>query len=375
MSSNNNSKVISDAAPHTIKKFEIIEEYIKSWAQKLMQFEECHGLIFIDCMCNSGVYTNDSGTKIFGTPVRVANVLLEVANKYTDKTVELIFNDINVDKIEELKKHLPNNERNFSIITSSRDCDDLLKTIGPQLERKDNTNKHFFLMYDPYDASIDWDALKPFLNNWGEVVINHMVSDSVRAVTQVKKDKAKKKYLKTYKLNDIDDLIPYGKDRSAYEARILEIISDSRNMKDRRYYVSSFPFFNTKNAIVYDLIHCTNNKKGFVLFKKTAWKAFEDHSSLKNTHGMDSQLKLDLDDYVITNNKNNNCFNLYDMAEYLQKIYNGRNEVLNEEVWSTLDEHPIYVADGFKSKIKNILKTEYKAEISQKTISFSRKDD
>ena len=43
--------VISKASPHTIKKFELIEEYIKSWAQKLLLTESCNGLIFIDCMC------------------------------------------------------------------------------------------------------------------------------------------------------------------------------------------------------------------------------------------------------------------------------------------------------------------------------------
>ena len=48
--------IISKASPHTIKKFELIEEYIKSWAQKLLLTESCNGLIFIDCMCNSGVH-------------------------------------------------------------------------------------------------------------------------------------------------------------------------------------------------------------------------------------------------------------------------------------------------------------------------------
>lgn len=39
--------VISKASPHTIKKFELIEEYIKSWAQKLLLTESCNGVIFI----------------------------------------------------------------------------------------------------------------------------------------------------------------------------------------------------------------------------------------------------------------------------------------------------------------------------------------
>ena len=104
--------VISKASPHTIKKFELIEEYIKSWAQKLMLQESCNGLIYIDCMCNSGIYTDDSGKTVEGSPGRVANVLLDVARTYTDKAVHPIFNDIDRVRGDELRKHLPQDERN-----------------------------------------------------------------------------------------------------------------------------------------------------------------------------------------------------------------------------------------------------------------------
>ena len=59
--SSKKKSVISQASPHTIKKFELIEEYIKSWAEKLLLTGSCNGLIFIDCMCNSGVYIDDAG--------------------------------------------------------------------------------------------------------------------------------------------------------------------------------------------------------------------------------------------------------------------------------------------------------------------------
>lgn len=42
--SGNSKGVISKASPHTIKKFELIEEYIKSWAPKLMLNDACNGL-------------------------------------------------------------------------------------------------------------------------------------------------------------------------------------------------------------------------------------------------------------------------------------------------------------------------------------------
>lgn len=126
MASNNNSKIISDAHPHTVKKFELIETYIKSWAQKLMLTDSCSGIVFIDCMCNSGVYQDDDKNIVNGTPIRVAEALLDVARTYPDKQVHLFFNDNNADKIEELKKHLPEEERNYKIVTTVRDGNELL---------------------------------------------------------------------------------------------------------------------------------------------------------------------------------------------------------------------------------------------------------
>lgn len=273
MSSSNNTKVISKASPHTIKKFELIETYIKSWAQILMLNSSSTGIIFIDCMCNSGVYRDDNGNIVYGTPIRVANALVDVSRTYVDKQVHLYFNDYNEKKIEELKKHLPQDERNFKIVTTIRDGNKLLKWIGPQLNR--NSHMHFFLLYDPYDASIDWEALLPFFRHWGEVLINHMISDTVRAVQRVKREEKKKKYEGTYQVDDIADLIPYGSDKAAYEKRLLKIIDSMKGSSKRQYYVAAFPFFNIKNALVYDLIHCTSHGAGFKLFKKTAWKTLD----------------------------------------------------------------------------------------------------
>ena len=87
MASRNNKELISKASPHTIKKFELIEEYIKAWAQKLMLNQYCNGLIYIDCMCNSGLYHDENGNLVEGSPIGVANVLWDVAGQYPQKQV------------------------------------------------------------------------------------------------------------------------------------------------------------------------------------------------------------------------------------------------------------------------------------------------
>lgn len=370
MASSNNDEIISKASPHTVKKFELIENYVKSWAQKLMLNNYCNGLIFIDCMCNSGVYHDDDGNEVLGTPIRVANVLRDVAGQYPRKQVYMYFNDMNPKKTDLLKSRLPKARNNFSVSVTTKDGNALLKEIGPQLNQ--NNHLHFFLLYDPYDASIDWTALAPFFRNWGEVLINHMISDPIRAISQVKSDKAKQKYMDTYLIDDVEKLIPFGSDKNAYEERLEKIIAVMKGSPSRKYYIAAFPFFNTRNSLLYDLVHCTSHEKGFKLFKTTAWKTFGDKSSLKNRHGNEGQLILDFTgNGIVTSEIDENCYNLNDIVFYLQQLFAGKQDVPLDDLWSVLDEHPVFPSDGYKPKIKSMLKNDYGAKISKSTITFS----
>ena len=357
MSSNKNS-IIQTVKPHSIKKFELIEMYIKSWAQKLMQNESCNGIIFIDCMCNSGVYFDEAGDLIEGTAVRVSNALLDVAKDYPAKVVNIYLNDINAARIEELKKHIPQDEGNYKVVTSTNDANELLKTIGPQLDGR--SHLHYFLLYDPYDASIDWKALLPFFRNWGEVMINHMVSDPIRAITSAKREVTKEKYANTY-LADFEKLLPYGTNRDALEARVEEIINAAKG--ERNYYVAAFPFYNGNNSLLYYLIHCTSNKVGFNLYKKCAWKVFDAQSSSKRTPEYGQLSFTDSGEIVMQVDKN--CFHLLDIAQYLFDKYKGMKEVPLESLWKDLEDHPIFPAGGFRPQIKHDLVATYGATISQ----------
>ncbi len=358
------------AHPHTIKKFDLIEKYIKSWAQKLMNTQSCNGIIFIDCMCNSGIYEDENGEEVHGTPIRVAEALAEVADTHPHKQVEIYLNDFSEDKINILKKYLPPRKSNFEIVTTVKDGNDLLKWIGPQLN--ENQHMNYFLLYDPYDASIDWSALNPFFRHWGEVLINHMISDSLRAIGQVKKEEKKAKYTTTYQVSFIEDIIPYGSDRKAYERRVYEIIDNMKGSADREYYVASFPFFNKKNALVYDLVHCTSHIAGFKLFKSTAWKIFDGQSSGKDRHGDQYQLTIDFENGGLTTSVDEYCYNLDDIADYVQSEFAGKNDVSWNEIWDLLDQHPLFPSDGYKKEIKHRLLSSPKVmqDKNKKTLSF-----
>lgn len=354
---------IDIAKPHTIKKFELIEEYVSAWAHKLLQYEGCSGIVFIDCMCNRGIYKNVSGDDVFGTPVRVARLLARTMLNYPQKTANLYFNDLEFEKIETLKGYLPSNTKNFIIHTSVMDGNELLKNFIID-------SKHpYLLVYDPYQAKIDWSAITPFLNEWGEVIINHMVSDTIRGIPKATKPDVKSKYEDTYQ-SDIDELVAIGNDRNAYEQKIIEIIT-KKTVHGRKLYLASFPFFNRTNGQVYSLLHCTSNINGFKLFKTTAWKTFDGKSSAKNTHGIENQLMINIDGgFETMTATDESCYNISDIAKYLCSLFKGQKDVSLDAVFSSLDEHPIFPSDGFRNEIKKELKTYCGALISKSTASF-----
>lgn len=371
MASSKRNDLVSVASPHSIKKFELISEYVKAWIQILMLNQKCRGIVYIDCMSNSGVYKNDEGEEIEGTPLLVSEIIADAMITYTSKQAYLYFNDLDSKKIDLLKTRIPKQTNNFHIYTEAMDANVLLRKIGTQFTTAFN-DMHFLLVYDPYDAHIEWDAMMPFLKNWGEIIINHMVSDPIRGAKTAKKQKVIEKYEETYQTT-IDELISFGSDRNAFETKIEQIIRDGSGRGEKRYYIASFPFFNSNNALVYNLIHCTGHYKGFELFKSTAWKTFGDKSSLKNTHNIEDQMRFTINDngeLVMGVQADESCYNLRDAAKYVQAHFAGKENVPNDDVWTYLGEHPVFPTRDYKNKIKDILKREFSMKASRSSMTF-----
>ena len=354
---------IKPIGKHSIYKFQLIQEYVSSWAEKLLNTKMCNEIVFIDCMCNCGEYIFE-GKTVYGTPVRVANLLSVVAKKYPDKKITLYFNDFSKEKVDYLTHFLPQNTENFTIYLSSIDGNILIKKLG----RRFKINTHYLLVYDPFEAKIDWDAIEPYINGWSEVILNHMVSDTRRAIRTVKREEAREKYEMTYQV-DIRELISLASDKNAYEQRILSIIENIRN-NPRPFYIASFPFFNSKNALEYNFIHCTSNKIGFRLFKTCAWKVFGGHSSNKNIYGKEDQYRFDFVDDASSFFEDSECYTVHNVVVYVYRNFKDANKVKLNNVWDFLYNHPIFPVDKFKNIIKNELKKEYGVKESKGFLIF-----
>ena len=375
MASSKKNEVISVAPPHSIKKFELISEYVKAWINILMLNKKCRGVVYIDCMSNSGVYKDENGDEIEGTPLRVSRIIAEAMTRYKEKQAYIYFNDLNKQKIELLETRLPKRTSNLHIYTESMDANELLRKVGEQFTSLFG-DMHFLLVYDPYDAHIDWEAMMPFLNNWGEIIINHMVSDTIRAAKMAKKAEVIEKYEETYRTT-IDELISFGSDRNAFEQKVEQIIFELSAREESRYYVAAFPFFNRNNSVVYNLIHCTRHKIGFDLFKSTAWKTFDDQSSGKRTRHINNDgyeqliMNFETGEVEYDHKEDDAHYTVRDIAMYLQRHFRGRPDVPKTEISEYLFEHPVFPVRDYSRKTYNALKKYYGAIVHRNTITFS----
>lgn len=364
---------ITVAKPHTIKKFELIEQYVDEWARKILGFNGkngyrgSEGIIYIDCMSNSGVYQDEDGNRVEGTALRVVKRLNSIITNYPNKKCVMFFNDRDSGRIkmleEEIEKYDP---KNVVINISKGDCNEFLKSFDFSAFKRYN----ILLVYDPYIANIDWSAISPFLNTWGEVIINHMVSDTARGASLAKKQEVIHRYEETYQ-KSIQDIISIGTDRKELDSIIVNLIKENIHDNSKNPYVASFPFFNRVNGLVYSLIHCSKNVAGTVLFKKIAWKTFGDKSSLKNTHGSQDQYLFNFDNSLeIGTPVDDYCYYISDIAKYIYDKYHVEKEVSLKIIYNDLAVHPIFPSEGYLNEIKRELKKSYGVSFTRETVRF-----
>lgn len=360
--------LLDEVSYHTIQKFDLIRDYVVGWSEKIMHFNpteyNCKGIIYIDCMCNCGEYINKkNGEIIDGTSLKVIEKLIIVAHQCVNKSIEIYFNDISAERVNYLKNRIEKRFKiptNMNIYYSSEDASRFLE----KFHRNTIKNKNTLLVYDPYEANIDWKAIDLFLNSWGEVIINHMISDAVRGVKQAKNPEKKKKYETTYQV-EFEKLLNANK--KDYELLVEKNIRNCIK-RDKEVFISSIPFYIKTNVQIYNLIHISYNIKGFNLFKTCAWKIANGQSSIKYQKKNLHQLTLDLgesfDDVSYEYN-----YTLQDIVFYIKRKYGTRGIVALNEVYKDLQHHPIFPCDGFKNDIKNMLKMNG-CEIKGKNIIF-----
>lgn len=368
------NSILDEISHHTEMKIELINKYVESWAYKILQYpgkkvnSKNEGLVFIDCMSNAGMYRR-KGTDylVEGTALRVIRTLGPIMEKNPNKKALLFFNDICSNKIEYLENCAKRiNYKNIEVNTSVLDKNVFLD----KFPIKKYTNYQILLIYDPYKTDIYWNGIAPFFNVWGEVIINHMLYDVTLGIKNVKNNQAIRRYEESYQMskNEIEEI---HKDREKLNSRIIQLIKEKR-LRKGEYYISYASFFNKTRGEVYRLIHCSPSLEGIKLYKKCAWKTFDDKSSEKGLNKADGQLQMDFENESIDYRETEeNCFTVLDIAKYICTKFKSRKKVEKKTVYADLDKHPVFPSEGYKRNIEKALKDMYGVKVTKTEFIFN----
>ena len=89
---------------------------------------------------------------------------------------------------------------------------------------------------------------------------------------------------------------------------------------------------------------------------------FGGKSSTKNVNTNYVQMELDFSnpgagETIVPTDET--CYTIRDIAKYLQNIFNGKQNVPLDELWKSLELHPVFPSEGFRNEITKELKRLY----------------
>lgn len=265
---------LTDKKEHTRHKIQYVREYVKQWL-----FVACNrendNINFIDCMSNAGIYLDGE----LCTAVEVLNIFCDFAKSNTEKQFNVLFNDIDTDKIRIAKQICdlvcPTLPKNVHTFFDAKDVNNYLSSIKSSYNIFDYPS--MTIMYvDPFDfRTVHIPTLKNYiLHSYCEVIFNLFTSDFVRNGTDAGITKSLG-----------------GNYTFADKQELWEFISRELTVGKMKYCLS-YPFRNRNNTELYQIMFITPSDKGLDKLKQAIWNTFNGQDYYRTVETSQAQLSL-----------------------------------------------------------------------------------
>lgn len=268
-------KHLTDKKPHTAHKIRYVKEYIKYWLFVACNYET-KDINFIDCMSNAGIYSDGD----YSTAIEVASEFMEFSKKYPSKHFNVLFNDNDENKIRIAKTlvghKFPKLPKNMHIMFDTLDVNRYLEIVKQKYGKIFIYPSLTVLFVDPFDfRTVHIPHLQKFIEEtYCEVFFNLITSDSTR--------------------NGIDDGIAKSlgeKIDYASKDELWSYIAKKLSVGKMKYCFS-YPFKNSKNVELYQILFLTPHDAGLRKLKNAIWKTFHGDECYSSYFSNDNQPSL-----------------------------------------------------------------------------------
>lgn len=267
---------LDEKKQQTTKKIRFVTSYVRKWLFVWMPQDWVTTVNFIDCMCNAGIYKDGD----LGTPTEALLLFCESAKDNPSKQFNLFVNDTNekrlkacVEVCEALEKENP--APNVTLYHACMDVNDFLETLESQGTVLNSKKGATLLFVDPYSAgTVSIPILQAFIKRYYcEVFFNWFSSDYTR-------NSEDERILSCFGGLEI----PKGKSAA-------ECVSDALRVGSIKH-VFNYPFRNSKNAELYQIMFATPKLRGLEKLKESLWDTFDGKEYHRNAEPQDGQGSL-----------------------------------------------------------------------------------
>ncbi|MFS1026833.1 hypothetical protein ACFC9R_16285 [Enterococcus casseliflavus] len=360
----------------TTIKIDFIEEYAKAWYNKVLSYkpkfgEPANGVVFIDCMSNSGVYQFNNSTYP-GTSQRIERIFTaQNGTRYSEKDFKIVVNDNCLKKINCQKctwEKLANKKPNVEKIDFHLDVENFLNGECLKiLEEAKRNNWYIILFYDPFNILINWDSLKPYLNYpKTDIILTHFWgNDTIRAIGQVTDDERKAKYEKAYGV-PYDILTQEFASKTQHEKTEYlrkQLVSMINKVTPKKKFIGYGPIFNSKNSVLYDIVSISTSQVSKILFKNTLYKRYKEDVSKDPRY---QQLDLfdtsnDITDYVEIRNSGTSEKDYFYSGKHYAKVIHSHfsGKYISKAEFDNFMKNHDYIPVDCKTEVKFYLEQLY----------------
>ena len=330
-------KSLDSKKEQTSYKIDFIAAYIEKWLFVTTNSPQFDKLVFIDCMCNAGVYADDD----FGTPIRVLRLFQEAAIQYPNKEFHLVFNDYDIKRIAicesiigEMRKEEVVTLNNLTTCLSCLDVNEFVSNTE-LFDKLIQKRTAAVLFVDPYDAvTVKTPVLKSFVTRYYcEVIYNFFSSDFIR-------NQDSERIIKY-----LTECFDVGEFSTIEEAEKLVLAKIKTGHISHSF---AYAFRNVKNAELYRIIYLTPHIRGLEKLKEALWDVFKGEPFHRNkTNTAQASLFEEADDKAMLLE-----FYAHTATELLLQHFSGKM-VTYSEIESFLMENTMMMGTQI---INNILK-------------------
>ncbi|EIA6647391.1 hypothetical protein K7Q65_002382, partial [Enterococcus faecalis] len=350
------------------------EEYSKSWYNKVLSYKPkfgnpAKGVVFIDCMSNSGVYQYKNSI-YSGTSQRIEKMFISQNGvKYEDKNFKIVVNDNCLKRIDCQKctwRRVANKRNNVEKLFFHLDVEQFLtnECLAILNEAKKN-DWYILLFYDPFNILINWESLRPYLEYpKADIILTHFWgNDTIRAIGQVNDEETKTKYVRAYGVSyeelEAEFLVKTQHEKTDYlRNRLVSMIN---TVTPKKKIIGYGPIFNSKNSVMYDIVSISTSKASKVLLKNNLYKGYKEDVSQKNRQLDLFDISYNEQDYVESRNSGTSEKDyFYSGKHYAQVIYSTFKDqyITKADYDKFLNDHE-YIPVDCKTEVKFYLEQLY----------------